>query len=129
MNRTEQTQRVVLKITIAFNAALVVFGCLLLLLDARNAASPGTTHDRATQELVYDLANKLRLAIEVTERVGNGAQTARRVQRILAKLVRTCTMLIGKFRRGPIFSTAKLIERTQVSTTGEHKTPADRVGV
>jgi hypothetical protein len=69
-------------LTAAFNAALAVFACFLLEL------SQSREQNRARDlDFINELATKLRLAIDVTERVGNDALQARRVVGVLTKLI------------------------------------------
>ncbi|KAM6535981.1 hypothetical protein FALCPG4_005504 [Fusarium falciforme] len=85
-----------------FNAALVIFSRILLLLDTRNSASSKATDSQADPKLVSELTTRLTRAIEATERIGKDAKPARRVLAILAKLVRIC-LILGKYdpKNGP----------------------------
>ncbi|WJG35924.1 transcriptional regulatory protein GAL4 [Fusarium oxysporum Fo47] len=69
-----------------FNAALIIFGCILLSLDTRHDTSSPTADLGADPKLFSELTR----AIEVTERVGKDAKPARQVLAILTKIVKIC---------------------------------------
>ncbi|KAI5916998.1 fungal-specific transcription factor domain-containing protein [Camillea tinctor] len=74
-----------------FNAALVIYSCLLLELEHEPWLTANT--DSSPTQLVPDLINKLKMAIEATERLDNETPAARRVLTIIKKLANVCTLL------------------------------------
>ncbi|KIX97612.1 uncharacterized protein Z520_06390 [Fonsecaea multimorphosa CBS 102226] len=73
-----------------FNASLAIFACFLLELSRH-----GGQYKRAELDFISELATKLRLAINVTERVGNDALQAKRIAKVLTKLVAITTVMFG----------------------------------
>lgn len=75
---------------LAFNAALTVFACFLLQLSQSKQQ-----YTRLELESLNELAKKLRLAIDVIERVGNDAVQAQKAAKVLAKLVAITNTIYG----------------------------------
>lgn len=73
---------------LAFNAALVIFSCLLLNMARPSRGSRSVQpHDRVMPGAVTGLTEKLKMAAEATERLNDDTQSARRVLKILRKLI------------------------------------------
>jgi hypothetical protein len=79
----------------AFNAALVVYDCILLRLDtigSQYISSPGLASLEEATSMV-EMVTSLRNAIEALKVLGTGTRSATRVQKTLTKLLRICISL------------------------------------
>lgn len=69
---------------------MAIFACFLLELSSHRGQ-----YQRTEIDFISELATKLRLAINVTERVGNDALQAKRVAKVLTKLVALTNVMFG----------------------------------
>ncbi|KIW16954.1 hypothetical protein PV08_04145 [Exophiala spinifera] len=83
-----------------FNAALVIFGCILLKLTTVNKWSHGgatiTISESFDCDRVVGMIAYLRRAAEALQRFGEGTRSSKRIQRTLVKLVQIC-MALARF--------------------------------
>ncbi|KAK4944002.1 hypothetical protein LTR10_016523 [Elasticomyces elasticus] len=80
-----------------FNAALVVFSCILLEITTINKWTPGgatiTIAHFVDSDKVVEMITRLRRAADVLRRFGEGTKSSRRIARTLVKLVQICMTL------------------------------------
>ncbi|OAL37349.1 hypothetical protein AYO20_03198 [Fonsecaea nubica] len=81
-----------------FNAALVIFSCILLeiapsRLHSVNSPSIATS-DSLDSAKIVEMITRLRRAMETLKRFGEGTKTAKRIRKTLLKLVQICMTLV-----------------------------------
>ncbi|KAK6379813.1 hypothetical protein LTS17_005886 [Exophiala oligosperma] len=115
-----QAHQVIDLIFSAFNAALVIFGCILLKITTVNKWSHGgatiTISESFDCDKVIGMITCLRRAAEALQRFGEGTRSSKRIQRTLVKLVQIC-MTLAQFNpeHGP----------TVLSAFSSYQNPSD----
>ncbi|KAJ9615634.1 hypothetical protein H2200_001709 [Cladophialophora chaetospira] len=94
-----------------FNAALVIFSCILLELTISNVGSPSNFRAFAIHSpdaaKVVDMVIQLRRAMEALQRFGEGTKSAKRIRKTLVKLMQICMTLVqSNSEQGPAILSA-----------------------
>ncbi|OAL32981.1 hypothetical protein AYO22_00066 [Fonsecaea multimorphosa] len=81
-----------------FNAALVIFSCVLLEITPSNVRTvnspPITTTDSLDSAKIVEMITRLRRAMETLKRFGEGTKSAKRIRKTLVKLIQICMTLV-----------------------------------
>lgn len=113
----------------AFNAALVIFGCLLLKITASlQWAAVGasiTPVHAAASSTISEMVTRLGRAVDALQRFGEGTKSAKRIRKTLSKLMQRCITLgevpfsfsislDRKVRAGPVRFPYSRVTRTKL---------------
>lgn len=95
----------------AFNAALVIFSCILMEITSAARWTPSgptiTMAESLDTAKITDMITRLRRAAETLQRFGEGTKSAKRIRKTLLKLVQICMTLVQcNPEHGPTILTA-----------------------
>lgn len=95
----------------AFNAALVIFSCILMEITSAARWTPSgptiTMAESLDTTKITDMITRLRRAAETLQRFGEGTKSAKRIRKTLLKLVQICMTLVQcNPEHGPTILTA-----------------------